>query len=138
MTNRLEKTALLVSGLTAAGIGIAINANPFGFLASYGVTLEDNASLLSELRAPAAGLVAFGAVMLAGLWRPAIAPISKAMALCVFLAFPVGRLIGWTIDGVPSGAIIGALVVEIAIAALCLVAFARTPGKIPSHNHPQH
>lgn len=46
-------------------------------------------------------------------------------ALTVFIAFPVGRLVELAVDGVPSGSVIGALAVELIIAALCLAAFRR-------------
>ena len=121
----LEKTALGVSGLTAIGIGALILAAPHAFFANYGITVGDDASLLSELRAPAAGLVTFGVLMLVGIWRPAMTYVSKAAALTVFLAFPAGRIIGLVIDGLPSGPIIGALLFELAVAALCVVAFGR-------------
>ncbi len=121
----LEKVALCVSGLTAVGIGVAILAAPYTFLASYGITVGDGPSLLSELRAPAAGLAAFGVLMLLGIWRTAMTPMSKVVALIVFLAFPAGRLIGLIVDGLPSGPNIGALVFELAVAALCIVAFSR-------------
>lgn len=121
----LEKVALGISGLTAVGIGSVIMVAPHAFYASYGITLGDNASLLSELRAPAAGLITMGAIMLTGIWRRAMAQLAVAASLIVFLAFPAGRLIGVAVDGMPSGGIIGALVLEIAIAILCLFAFSR-------------
>lgn len=119
----LEKVALGIAGLTALGIGGFILVAPHTFYASYGITLGDDASLLSELRAPAAGLLTLGALMLAGIWRSAMAQLAVAATLVVFLAFPTGRLIGLVVDGFPSGGIIGALVLEIAIAVLCIVAF---------------
>lgn len=122
----LEKTALGVSGLTAFGIGTFILAAPHAFYAAYDITPGENASLLSELRAPAASLAAFGVLMLAGIWRAAMAPVSKAVALTVFLAFPAGRLIGLAVDGLPSNGIIGALVIELAVAMFCIVAFRRS------------
>ncbi|PTX53783.1 uncharacterized protein DUF4345 [Litoreibacter ponti] len=121
----LEKIALGVSGLTAVGIGAFILAAPHAFFASYGITVGDDASLLSELRAPAAGLASFGVLMLAGIWRSAMTPLAKAAALIVFLAFPAGRIIGLVIDGLPSGPIVGALFFELAVAGLCVVAFSR-------------
>jgi len=123
--SRFEKSALGISGMTALGIGAFILAAPHTFYANYGITLGNDASLLSELRAPAAGLAALGVLMLAGLVRSAFSPVAIAAALTVFLAFPAGRLIGLMVDGMPSGGIIGALVLELAIAALCLTAFRR-------------
>ncbi len=120
---RFEKVILGISGITALGIGGFILAAPHTFYTSYGITLGNDASLLSELRAPAAGLAAFGVVMLAGLVRSAFSQVAIVAALTVFLAFPAGRLVGLLVDGIPSGSIIGALVLEVAIAALCLTAF---------------
>ncbi|MBS9719006.1 DUF4345 domain-containing protein [Pseudohalocynthiibacter aestuariivivens] len=130
---RLEKITLGISGLTAVGIGGFIMVAPHAFYASYGITLGNDASLLSELRAPAAGLVTLGVLMIAGIWRTAMAQLAVASALIVFLAFPAGRLIGLAVDGMPSGGIIGALVLEITIAILCIIVFRRrflraTPG----------
>ncbi|MBK1634795.1 DUF4345 domain-containing protein [Rhodovulum adriaticum] len=121
----LEKIALGLSGLTALTIGACILLMPHTFYAGYGITLGANADLLSELRAPGAGLVGFGLLMLFGVWRHAILPIGMAAALTVFISFPVGRLVGLAVDGMPSASVIGALVVELLIAALCLVAFRR-------------
>lgn len=122
---RIEKIALGVSGLTAIGIGGFIMAAPHAFYASYGIALGDDPSLLSELRAPAAGLVTLGSLMLAGLWRTRLAGLAIAATLIVFLAFPAGRLIGLAVDGLPSDGIIAALALEVAIAMLCLFAFQR-------------
>lgn len=120
-----EKAALGLSGLTALAIGASILFAPHAFYASYGITLGEDANLLSELRAPGAGLAGFGLLMLLGIWRQAVLPVAMAVALTVFIAFPAGRLVGLAVDGVPSGSVIGALVVELVIAALCLAAFRR-------------
>jgi len=124
-----EKVTLGISGVTAVGIGGFIMLAPRAFYAGYGITLGDDPSLLSELRAPAAGLLMLGGLMLAGIWRAAMAPLAIAATFIVFLAFPVGRLIGLAIDGVPSGGILGAWMLEIAIAALCILAFRRRVGR---------
>jgi hypothetical protein len=121
----VQKIALGVAGITSLGIGAFILAAPHAFYASYGIVLGQDPSLLSELRAPGAGLAAFGAVMLAGIVRPALRQVAVVAALTVFLAFPAGRVLGLVADGLPSGAILGALVLELAIAGVCLFAFRR-------------
>ncbi|MEX5727517.1 hypothetical protein Ga0609869_000870 [Rhodovulum iodosum] len=121
----LEKIALGLSGLTALTIGAFILFAPHVFYASSGITLGEDANLLSELRAPGAGLAGFGFLMLLGIWRHAVRPVGMAAALTVFTAFPAGRLVGLALDGMPSGNVIGALVIELMIAALCLAAFRR-------------
>jgi hypothetical protein len=133
-----EKIALGLSGLTAFTIGAFILFAPHAFYAGYGITLGDDASLLSELRAPGAGLAGFGLLMLRGIWREATFPVAVAAALTVFAAFPAGRLVGVAMDGMPSGSVIGALVVELMIAALCFAAFRRrlwqrAPDLRPAH-----
>lgn len=121
----VQKIALGVAGITSLGIGVFILAAPHAFYASYGIVLGPDPSLLSELRAPGAGLAAFGAVMLAGLVRPALRQAAVVAALTVFLAFPAGRVLGLVADGWPSGGILAALVLELAIAGFCLFAFRR-------------
>ncbi|WP_416896382.1 MAG: DUF4345 domain-containing protein [Minwuia sp.] len=128
----VQKIALGVAGFTSLGIGGFILAAPHAFYASYGIALGQDPGLLSELRAPGAGLAAFGAVMLAGIVRPALRQSAVVAALTVFLAFPAGRLVGLAIDGIPSSSIVGALVLELAIAALCLFAFRRGAGPVVS------
>lgn len=120
-----EKVALGLSGVTALAIGAFILAAPHAFYASYGITLGPDPSLLSELRAPGAGLATLGLLMLAGIARPALLPVSVAAALAVYAGFPAGRIVGIVLDGMPSAAILGALALELAIAGLCLAAFRR-------------
>lgn len=120
---RFQRTILGLAGVTALAIGAFITLAPHAFYASYGITLGQDTNLLSELRAPGAGLAAFGAIMLAGVVRAALAPTSLVVALAVYLAFPAGRIVGLALDGTPSGSILGALGAEIIIAALLLTAF---------------
>ncbi|MEM6384842.1 MAG: DUF4345 domain-containing protein [Pseudomonadota bacterium] len=120
---KLEKTTLAISGLTAIGIGGMITLAPHSFYASYGIFLGQDPSLLSELRAPGAGLTTLGLMMLLGIWRSSVAQLAVAATLIVFLAFPAGRFIGIALDGMPSAGIVAALILEIVIAALSLFAF---------------
>lgn len=122
---RFEKITLGISGVTSLCIGAFILAAPHAFYAGYGISLGNDANLLSELRAPGAGLAAFGAVMLAGIVRSGLSQVSIVAALTVFLAFPAGRLVGIVVDGMPSANVIGAMAIEVLIASLCLAAFGR-------------
>ena len=122
---RLQKTVLGIAGITALAIGAVILFTPHAFYASYGVTLGQNPNMLSELRAPGAGLAALGVVMLAGLVRAALAPVALVAALTVYLAYPFGRVVSFLVDGVPSDSVLGALAVEIVIAVLLAAAFGR-------------
>ncbi len=118
-----QKLALGLSGVTALAIGSAILFVPHAFYASYGIALGPDPNMLSELRAPGAGLAALGGIMLAGLIRAALLPAALTVALAVYIAFPAGRVVSVIADGMPSGSVIGALAVEIVIACLLLAAF---------------
>ena len=133
--SKFQKTVLGVAGFTALAIGAFILIEPYAFYASYGITLAADPNLLSELRGPAANLTALGAVMLAGLFRPSLARISSAIALIVFLAFPVGRVFSIALDGVPSDSVLAALAIEIVIGALLLIAFGKRPESKPLSTH---
>ena len=122
-----QKASLFVAGLTAIVIGAVILVAPHTFYASYDIALGNDVSLLSDMRAQAANLAVLGAIMFAGIVRPAWSRLSVAVALTVFFAFPLGRFVGIATDGLPSAAILTALGIEVAIAALCLVAF--RPGR---------
>lgn len=130
----VQKIALGIAGITSLGIGTVIVAAPHAFYASYGIPLGPDPSPLSELRASGAGLAVFGAVMLAGIARPALRQAAVVAALTVFLAFPAGRILGLVADGTPSSGIVGALILELSIAALCVFAFWRgTSPFVKSH-----
>lgn len=120
---RFQSLALGTAGVLAAGIGTALTVAPAAFLAGSGIALGADPSLLSELRAPGAGLAVLGAVMLAGLRRPALRPVALIAAATVYLGYPLGRLVGIAMDGVPSTEILAALAVEIAVALALATAF---------------
>jgi len=130
--SRFQKITLGIAGVTAASVGSFILAAPQAFYASYGIAPGADPSLLSELRAPGAGLAALGAIMLAGVVRAAWSPVALVAALTVYLAFPAGRLFSLTVDGLPSASVLGALGVEVTIAALCLMAFGRPRANKPA------
>ncbi|MGR3564284.1 MAG: DUF4345 domain-containing protein [Heliomarina sp.] len=117
-----QKLTLGVAGLTALGIGLAITLAPRVFYAGYGIELGADARLLSELRAPGASLASLGVVIFAGALRPGMARVSAALGAIVFLAFATGRIVSMAVDGWPGGSIMAALVIEVAIGLLCLLA----------------
>lgn len=121
---RLRKPALGLAGLVASVIGATILVAPRTFYAGYGIEIPPDPSLLSELRAPGAGLAALGATMLAGVVRSAWMPAALVAALVVYVGFPTGRLVELVADGAPSAPILGALAIEIVIAASVVFAFA--------------
>ena len=125
--DRLQKVSLGVAGITAVGVGASILVVPVPFYESYGIALPGDPSLLSELRAPGASLAALGLLITLGIFRAALRAVAVAAALTIYIAFPMGRIVGLLLDGMPSGGILGALLIEAAIGTLCVVAFLPRP-----------
>ncbi|WP_114008162.1 DUF4345 domain-containing protein [Cohaesibacter intestini] len=122
-TTLFQKVTLVLGGLIALAIGCFLLLDPQAFYASYGVALGTDPSLLSDLRAPGAGLASLGGIMLAGAWRAAWTPFALIAALSVYCAFPIGRIVSLVLDGMPSSGILGAFAIEVVIALLLLLAF---------------
>ena len=135
---RFQQITLGLSGVTALAIGSFILCAPRAFYESYGIALASDPNLLSELRAPGAGLAGMGAIMLSGLIRPAMATAAWTVALCVYLTYPLGRLMSLIWDGIPSGSILVALAIEILIACALVIAFARGPKSRSNRTAPLH
>ncbi len=121
--NKLQKTTLSIAGVTAMLIGVFIAIDPASFYASYGIKLEGNADMLSELRAPGLNLAVLGMVMLAGIAKSSLRPLAVSASVVVFSSFAAGRLLGILIDGMPSDKVVTALIIEVVIAAMCLAVF---------------
>lgn len=116
-----QRTIIGVAGLIAAGIGIAITVAPNAFYGGYGISIAADPNLLSELRAPGANLATLGMIMIVGAIRSNWFNLSRILAISVFFAFAVGRLVSWGIDGTPNASIIIALAIEVAIGSLVLL-----------------
>ena len=124
-TNWLQKLALAVAGLSAAGIGVAIVTVPRSFYAMYGIDLGTDPSLVNELRAPGANLLALGVIILGGIFNARLASLSAVLAVTIFPAYAFGRIVSMAIDGMPSSGLVDAVLIEIGIGGLCLAAFGR-------------
>ena len=125
LMSKFQKIILGFSGFIAFVIGSFITLAPLAFYAGYGITLDSDPNLLSELRAPGANLAVLGVVVMAGLFVRSLEKISIAIALVIFLAFPVGRVIGIVADGMPSTSVLSALAIEIVVGALLLITFGK-------------
>lgn len=115
------RLVLLLAGLGASGIALAIQIAPEMFYASYGIELGGNSNLINELKAPAGALLLAGVLILAGSIRVRLIVLSTAIAAAVYLSFGLSRVLSMIIDGVPHDALVSAAVAEVAIGTICLV-----------------
>jgi len=113
------KTLLFLAGVIAIAVGAAGLFWPVTFHASSGISLGDNASLLSELRAPAAMLLLAGGFILGAAfvarWRLAAIWVSAAL----YLAYGLTRVFSIALDGVPHDTLLMAGGLELAVGGIC-------------------
>lgn len=121
--NWYSRIVLGVGGLTAISIGSAIALAPHAFYASYGIAIEADPNLLSELRAPGANLAVLGMIMLGGAIKASLFPAARLLAVSIFLAFALGRMLSWIVDGQPSVSIVAALAFELVLGALAALTY---------------
>lgn len=112
--------ALLICGIVLAGIGLSITLSPSGFYASSGIALGGDASLISELRAPAGMLVVAGLIILTSLWITHLRPYAWFLAALIYLSYGIARVVGFGIDGMPHASIVSAAVIEIILGMISL------------------
>ena len=114
------KIVLCIAGIIAIGIGGAILISPIDFFASNQIDIGNNASLLSEIRAPAGALLACGILILSGVFVSKLTYTSLIVSSLVYLSYGISRIIGIKIDGMPSDSLVYAAVFEIFIGLVCM------------------
>ena len=117
----ISRLVLLLSGLVASGIAVAILIAPDAFYASYGIDLDGDSNLTNELKAPAGALLLAGVMILAGSIRTQLIAFSMTTAAAVYLSFGLPRFLSMIVDGVPGDGLVSAAVVEVAIGTICLI-----------------
>lgn len=120
LNSYLTKGLLLISGLIAAGIAVTILFAPDAFYAGYGIDVSSNASLASELKAPAGILLIAGLLMLAGAVRTEFTITALGTASMIYLSYGLSRLLSIAIDGIPHSGLVSAAAFEIAIGLVCV------------------
>ena len=115
-----ERVFLTLSGVIAAGIGIAIWTVPSEFYGSYGIELAGDVNLINELKAPAGVLFVAGLLILKGAIRRRSTTASMTVAAVLYLSFGASRLFSFVVDGMPNDAIVSAAILEIALGAIAV------------------
>jgi hypothetical protein len=117
--NALRRATLFVAGLVAVAIGAAILLAPVAFHWANGIELTENASLLSELRAPGGALVAAGALIILGAFVARLAFTAAAVGALLYLGYGLARVLSIVVDGAPAGGLIVGMAVELALGVAC-------------------
>jgi hypothetical protein len=132
MTAFLIRAALGGSGTILGLIGGALLIAPDAFLAMSHVYVEPEPGLMSELAAPGGTLLFTGALMLLGAARQRFADLTLLAGGTVYGSYGLARAVSLVLHGWPSGSLIAAMVVELAVAgSLFMLAFAGRRSSAP-------
>lgn len=120
MRQLVTRPLLAGSGALLGVIGFSMLTRTEEFLAMSGVAVGSDPSLLSELKAPSVLLILAGATMLVGSFRKRFADVGLTIGALVYGCYGLARLIGMAIDGLPTGSLLIATVIELVLAAALL------------------
>lgn len=109
------KTLLVVSGVIASAVGVALLLAPVALYASVGTDVSGKIDLLSDLRATGGALLASGVVIALGAFLANLTFTSLVLSSLLYLAYGSSRLFAMAVDGRPADALIYVAVLEIAI-----------------------
>ncbi|GAL86521.1 hypothetical protein CHU_1117 [Sporocytophaga myxococcoides] len=111
---------MFVIGMIAVIIGASLLLSPIEFEASAGIHLDNEANILSEVRAPGGTLMAAGILIASGAFISGMTYISILLAALFYFAYGISRTISILLDGLPSDTLIIATVSEIMIGLISL------------------
>ena len=121
-TSKVLKAILIVLGLLLIGIGLWRLFDPISFFQNSGITLDNQAGLLSEARATGGAVVGFGLLILLGAFIQKLSYTSTIAAIVLFLGFGVARLIGFAMDGNPGDGVIQGIIIEFVLGLIAVFA----------------
>jgi len=127
--SKVLKSILIISGLIASGIGVAILFAPVAFYATYGIELGGDVSLLNEIRAPGAALLAIGILIISGAFVDKLAFTALVVSTLLYLSYGLSRVMSIAIDGMPAEGLVQAAVLEIVTGLVCVFALVKYRGK---------
>jgi hypothetical protein len=119
------RSLLLVAGLIGATIGASLLLNPIAFQASTGITLPNNPSLLSEVRAPGGALLVSNLLITLGAFVGRLTFPATWLACGLYLSYGLSRLVSMLLDGIPETLLVHATIAELVIGGACAFALVK-------------
>lgn len=116
---------LSLSALMLTFVGVMRLSNPIKtYLKNSGIRLENDASLLNEMRGVSAVMLSAGIIITIGLFVEKLTFTSHIIASLIFIGFAMGRLLSLKVDGKPSKQIAQGILFELVLGAaniFCLI-----------------
>lgn len=122
---RAPRVILAIAGLVLAAVGSFLLFAPLAMHGSNGIDLGEDASLLSEIRAPGGALLVLGAIVVAGAFVSRLTLPSAMIAAAVYLAYGLSRLLSMALDGMPAPGLVWVTGLEIVFGVITAVLFRR-------------
>lgn len=116
----IHKGLLIVSGLIVFLVGSGITFFPYEFYASNKISLENNASLLNEIRASGGMLLVSGLAIMSGAFVKKLTLTSTILSTLIYLSYGLTRVLSYFVDGRPADSLVQATVLEIIIGLVSL------------------
>ncbi|WP_298480778.1 DUF4345 domain-containing protein [uncultured Maribacter sp.] len=116
---------LSLSALLLIFIGISRLSNPVNtYLKNSGIQLENDASLLNEMRGVSSVMLFAGIIIALGIFIAKLTLTSHIIAILIFIGFVIGRIISLKADGKPSKQITQGIIFELVLGlanVFCLI-----------------
>lgn len=137
MRRIMTRVVLAGSGTLLGVIGFAMLTKTQAFLAMSDVRIAPDPSLLSELKAPSLLLILTGVLMLIGSVRGRFADVGLTVGAVVYGSYGAARIVGMLIDGIPTGSLLIATLIELVLATILLgLRLARPAANQPAATQP--
>ena len=105
---------LSLSSLMLVFVGLMRLSNPIKtYLKNSGIKLENDTSLLNEMRGVSAAMLCAGIIISLGIFIPYLTFTSHVIASLIFGGFAIGRFISIAVDGKPNKQILQGILFEI-------------------------
>lgn len=117
------KTYQIVSGALLGFIGSATLLAPIKMKGGAGIDIVGNISVINDVRAASALLLAIGVITLLGPFSRRLAFTSTITSSITFLSLALGRIISILVDGTPVNGLMKATGLELVLGAIGLTLF---------------
>lgn len=121
-TPKVVSVLLVLAGIIGVYVGGGLVFYPVELQAQSEIFISDNASQLSETRAPGAAILSASIIVLIGAFRTNWTYIALVLTALFFLSYGVGRLLSLVLDGMPAQGLLYAMIGEFLIGILALIA----------------
>ncbi|MEM7503521.1 MAG: DUF4345 domain-containing protein [Pseudomonadota bacterium] len=127
MSRAASYRLLLIAGLLLVAVGLGVLIDPLA-VAGSSPTLGSETNLMSELRGPGGLLLACGILIVIGAVRSTHTQLALTLSALAFGGFGLSRLVSLLLDGIPSGAVLAAMALELLIGGLSVIALLSRDG----------